>query len=305
MRVRNRNLVAATAAVVCLGLVGVPVAVADDVVVHTLGQSAELVNGDVVQAWTIKDLKPSSDVIPYQVAGTLWEATATDSAVRGTVQPIVSNLNARARSGQTYRVLFGVATPQGVNPAALAQGQQTTGKVYFDVTGDVPDSVVYNAGGSDLAVWVQPPPAPPRPVSSGSGSSSSGSSSAGSEATAAPTEEGAPAPADVPGVAPAVAGGEEVPGSVGTPVAPGGVGTPVEPGSAGAPLPSGSAGTPIPPTAGAATPGGVAAPSPAAAAPTAAPAEVPSAPAGSSGTPVPHGQGGQAVVPTTPVIPPA
>ncbi|GAB7065908.1 MPT63 family protein [Mycobacterium hodleri] len=301
MRVRNRNLVAATAAVVCLGLVGAPVAVADDAVVHTLGQSAELVNGDVVQAWTIKDLKPSSDVIPYQVAGTLWEATATDSAVRGTVQPIVSNLNARARSGQTYRVLFGVATPQGVNPAALVQGQQTTGKVYFDVTGDVPDSVVYNAGGSDLAVWVQPPPAPPRPVSSGSGSSS-----AGSEATAAPAAEGAPALADVPGVAPAVAGSEEVPGSVGTPVAPGGVGTPVEPGSAGTPLPSGSAGTPIAPTAGAATPGGVAAPSPAAAAPAAAPAEVPLAPAGSSGTPVPHGQGGQAAVaPTTPVVPPA
>lgn len=299
---RNRNLVAASAAVVCLGLVGAPVAVADDAVVHALGQSAELVNGDVVQAWTIKDLKPSSDVIPYRAVGTLWEATATDSAVRGTVQPIVSNLNARARSGQTYRVLFGVATPQGVNPAVLAQGQQTTGKVYFDVTGDVPDSVVYNAGGSDLAVWVQPPPAPPRPASSGSGSSSSGSSSAGSEATAAPAEEGAPAPADVPGVAPAVAGGEEVPGSVGTPVAPGGVGTPVESGSAGTPLPSGSAGTPIPPTAGAATPGGVAAPSPA----VAAPAEVPLAPAGSSGTPVPHGQGGQVVVvPTTPVVPPA
>lgn len=293
---RNRNLVAASAAVVCLGLVGAPVAVADDAVVHTLGQPAELVNGDVVQAWTIKDLKPSSDAIPYQVAGTLWEATATDSAVRGTVQPIVSNLNARARSGQTYRVLFGVATPQGVNPAALAQGQQTTGKVYFDVTGDVPDSVVYNAGGSDLAVWVQPPPAPPRPASSGSGSLSSGSSRA---------EEGAPVPADVPGVAPAVAGGEEVPGSVGTPVAPGGVGTPVEPGSVGTPLPSGSAGTPIAPTAGAATPGGVVAPSPAAGAPAAASAEVPLAPAGSSGTPVPHGEGGQAVVPTTPVVPPA
>ena len=89
---RNRNLVAASAAVVCLGLVGVPTAVADDAVVHTLGQPAELVNGDVVQAWTITNLKPSADVIPYRVAGTLWEATATDTAVRGTVQPIVSNL---------------------------------------------------------------------------------------------------------------------------------------------------------------------------------------------------------------------
>ena len=298
---RNRNLVAASAAVVCLGLFGAPTAVADDAVVHTLGQPAELVNGDVVQAWTVTGLKPSADVIPYRVAGTLWEATATDTAVRGTVQPIVSNLNARARSGQTYRVLFGVATPQGVNPAALVQGQQTSGKVYFDVTGDVPDSVVYSAGGPDLAVWVQPPPAPPRPVSSGRGSSA-GASSSGSEA-AAPAEV---VPA-VPGVAPAAAGSEAVPGSVGTPVAPGGVGSPVEPGSAGTPLPAGSSGTPLPSSVGTPVPPTAGSPAevvPAvpgvapAATPAAAPAEVPVAPAGSSGTPVPHGQGGQVVAPT-------
>ena len=47
------------------------------------------------------------------------------------IQPIVSDLNARARNGDTYRTLFLVATPQGVNPAALAQGQQTSGKIYF------------------------------------------------------------------------------------------------------------------------------------------------------------------------------
>jgi hypothetical protein len=39
--------------------------------------------------------------------------------------------------------------------------KKTTGKVYFDVTDDTPDSVVYNAGGQDLLVWVQPPPQPP------------------------------------------------------------------------------------------------------------------------------------------------
>nr|WP_322791046.1 DUF1942 domain-containing protein [Mycolicibacterium poriferae] len=82
------------------------------------------------------------------------EATATNTAVAGTVQPIVSDLNARARNGDTYRTLFLVATPQGVNPAALAQGQQTSGKIYFDVTGAQPDSVVYNDGGRDLAVWL-------------------------------------------------------------------------------------------------------------------------------------------------------
>jgi hypothetical protein len=51
----------------------------------------------------------------------------------------VSNLNARAKSAQTYRALFGVATPQGVNPSTLAPGERTTGKVYFDVTGETPD----------------------------------------------------------------------------------------------------------------------------------------------------------------------
>jgi hypothetical protein len=67
---------------------------------------------------------------------------ATDQAIQGAATPIVSNLNARAQSGQTYRAQFGVATPQGVNPATLGPGEETTGKVYFDVTGDKPDSVV-------------------------------------------------------------------------------------------------------------------------------------------------------------------
>jgi hypothetical protein len=126
----------------------------------TVGTQAKLVDGNVVQGWTISDLRPSSDAIPYPVAGTLWEATATDEALQGSVTPIVSNLNARARSGETYRVLFGVATPQGVNPATLPQGEKTTGKVHFDVTGDAPDAVVYSTGGQDLLAWAQATPAP-------------------------------------------------------------------------------------------------------------------------------------------------
>ena len=37
----------------------------------TIGQQAKLVNGDVVQGWTITGLKPSSDAIPYTPQGTL------------------------------------------------------------------------------------------------------------------------------------------------------------------------------------------------------------------------------------------
>ena len=143
-----------------LGLITAPISSAEDVTTTTVGSQAKLVDGNVIQGWTISDLRPSSDAIPYPVAGTLWEATATDEALQGSATPIVSNLNARARSGETYRVLFGVATPQGVNPATLPQGQKTTGKVYFDVTGDAPDAVVYSAGNQDLLAWAQAAPTP-------------------------------------------------------------------------------------------------------------------------------------------------
>ncbi|TFV54352.1 DUF1942 domain-containing protein, partial [Mycobacterium sp. PS03-16] len=199
--------------------------------VHDLGQQADVVNGNVVQGWTVTGLKQSTDAIPYQVRGTLWEATATDEAIQGSVTPIVSNFNARAANGETYRVLFQVPTPQGVNPATLAQGQETTGKLYFDVTGAQPDSVVYNTGGQDVALWVQPPPSSTAPSGSGSGSGSASSygSGYGSATSSAPeAAEAAPAPAEAsaPG-APAPAGAEMVPAPAG---------------SSGTPLPAGSAG---------------------------------------------------------------
>jgi hypothetical protein len=297
----SKNLmVPAAAAAASVSVLYAPAAIADDSVIHTLGSAAELTNGDVVQAWTVSDLKPSSDAIPYPVAGTLWEATATDHAVRGTVTPIVSNLNARARSGQTYRVLFGVATPQGVNPSTLPQGQKTTGKVYFDVTGDAPDSVLYNAGGPDLVVWVQPPPAPPRSSSTGPGSSSYTSPGTGaSTATPAGSAPASPTPATAPPATPAAAGSLPPEGSQGTPL---------PPVSQGTPLPADSQGTPSTPAP--ATPG---APTTTAATPAPAAAEQTQAPAGagSSGTPVAHGGAGQspgtvaqAPPSTTIVVPP-
>lgn len=228
------KILAALAGAATVGVAVAPIAGAEDTEFHHFGSAAELVNGNVVQEWTVSGLKPSADTIPYPVAGTLWEATATDVAVEGSVIPIVSNFNARARSGQTYRVLFGVATPQGVNPSVLARGQETTGKVYFDVTGDVPDSVVYRAGGPDLAVWVQPPPAPVRTAPrSGSGASVTSESGAGASVAAEGASVQAGAAEGVPEDVPA---GE---GSVPEPSVPGG--------SQGTPLDEDSQGTPVVP----------------------------------------------------------
>ena len=293
-------LAASALAAGAIGLVSAPIASADPDVTN-LGSQAKLVDGNVVQGWTVANLKPSSDAIPYPVQGTLWEATANDQAIAGTVTPIVSNLNARARSGQTYRVLFGVATPQGVNPSTLAQGEQTTGKIYFDVTGEAPDSVVYNAGGPDLALWVQPPPSNPSPSRSGTGwspSSSGSASTAPAEATPAPGTPAAPAVAGTPATpVPAGSSGTPLPaGSTGTPVVEGAPATPAPaavPGSTGTPVIEGAPATPAP----AAVPGSAGTPVVEGAAPT--PAMAPAA-TGSTGTPV---TGGAPVAPTTTVVP--
>lgn len=297
------SILAATAAA---GIVAAPIASAEaeaepTVQTQTLGSQGKLVDGAVVQGWTVDNLQPSTDAIPYQVKGTLWEATANDQAIQGTVTPIVSNLNARAENGETYRALFGVATPQGVNPATLPQGEQTTGKVYFDVTGAEPDSVVYNAGGRDLLVWTEPPASSSSSSSSsttyGSGDYSSEvpASAAPAEAPATETPEGTPAaPAATGTEAPLPQGSQGTPlpeGSQGTPLPEGVEGAPVPASVEGAPLPAGSQGTPLPPAqaAPAAVPPAPAAPgAPVPPAPAVAPAQVP-APASVEGAPLPAG----------------
>ena len=289
------TVLASAATAGAVGIINTPIASAEDATTSSIGNQAKLIDGNVIQGWTISNLKASSDSIPYPVDGTLWEATATDEAIEGSATPIVSNLNARSQSGQTYRALFQVATPEGVNPATLAQGQKTSGKVYFDVTGDSPDSVVYNAGSQDLLIWVQPPPSA-RQATPDPSRSYTTPSSAASQATPAPAAtQGTPAPAGVAEATPPPAGSRGTPLSAGTQGAPapaategtpapaGSQGTPLPPGSQGAPVPAGSQGAPMP-----------------------ASAQDAPAPAGSQGTSLPPGTQPSPAAPTTttPIPPP-
>ncbi len=122
--------------------------------VQTLGTSEQLVDGPLVTAYTVSNLQQSNATIPgFTPAGQLWQADVTASANSGTVTPLVSDFNARSDDGQNYRVLDTVAAPAGLSPAALTQGSQTTGKIYFDVTGAQPTSVVYNDGVEDVLIW--------------------------------------------------------------------------------------------------------------------------------------------------------
>ena len=303
MKITTPNaLLTAAATIAAAGAVGIiaaPVSTAEDVTTTSVGSQAKLVDGNVIQGWTIADLRPSSDAIPYPVAGTLWEATATDEAIQGSATPIVSNLNARARSGETYRVLFGVATPQGVNPATIGQGEKTTGKVYFDVTGDTPDAVVYSAGGQDLLAWAQAAPAPRnqgRTQWTPPARSYTSPAPAATPATAAPVGAPAPgataAPAAAPGTTPTPAAAP-APGTPLPAAAEAVPGAPLPAGSQGTPLPAGSQGTPLPA-------GSQGAPAPASVEGAPVPASTPTAP-------VPAGSQGTPATPATPVttVPPA
>lgn len=311
MKITTTTLLAAAATVATVGAVGTitaPISSAEDVTTTTVGSQAKLIDGNVIQGWTISELRPSTDAIPYPVAGTLWEATATDEALQGSATPIVSNLNARARSGESYRVLFGVATPQGVNPATLAQGEKTTGKVYFDVTGNAPDAVVYSTGGQDLLAWAQAAPAPRQSGTQG-----------GTQWTPPARSQASPAPAATPAT-PAPAAAPAAPGATPVPAAPAATPVPAAPGAPlpasaesapGAPLPAGSQGTPLP-TGSQGTPlpaGAQGAPLPASSqgTPALAPAQGAPVPASTPTTPLPEGSQGTPATPATPVttVPPA
>jgi hypothetical protein len=59
--------------------------------------------------------------------------------------------NARAADGQSYRVLVQTFAPD-LSISPLDQGGESTGKIYFDVTGPAPTEVLYDDG-EDQLVW--------------------------------------------------------------------------------------------------------------------------------------------------------
>ncbi|NDJ89127.1 MPT63 family protein [Mycolicibacter kumamotonensis] len=243
------STVLATGALAAAGAFGTGIAAADEPdpapATQPIGTQGTLPEGPGVHGWTVNDLRPSADAIPYQPQGTLWEATATDEAIQGTVFPIVANLSARSASGQNYQSLFTVPTPQGIVPTGLTQGQKTSGKVYFDVTGDAPNSLVYQAGGADLIRWVAPAPqarpAAPAPQAPAGGSASQAPANGGNS-------HRAPAPARGPASRPASPGPAAPPaGSSGTPLPEGSSGTPLPAEAPDSSASGGSAGTPASP----------------------------------------------------------
>lgn len=122
--------------------------------IQGFGTSEKLVDGPMVTDYTVSNLQPSNVVIPgYAPKGTLYQADVTARAESGVVTPMVNDFIARGPNGQNYRVIDKVAAPGSLNPAPIAQGSESTGKLYFDVTGAPPNGVAYNAGMQDILIW--------------------------------------------------------------------------------------------------------------------------------------------------------
>jgi hypothetical protein len=134
--VNIRKLVAPVGvAAVAVGLAvgtAVPASAANNIKPYGVPESLQDVYGNPTITYTVQGLRPSSDAVFHN--GRLYEADVTsDGGV-----PMAALFNARAESGQNYRIIGG-----GI-----------PGKIYFDVVGDTPNSVVYNDGAQDLLVWV-------------------------------------------------------------------------------------------------------------------------------------------------------
>src|ERR1700734_3066779 len=122
--------------------------------IQGFGTSEPLIDGPLVANYTVSNLQPSSVAIPgYTPKGTLYQADLTARSDSGLVTPMVNDFIARGPNGQNYRVIDKVQAPGSLNPAPIAQGSESTGTLYFDVTGAPPNGVVYNEGMQDVLIW--------------------------------------------------------------------------------------------------------------------------------------------------------
>lgn len=122
--------------------------------IQGFGTSEQLVDGPLITNYTVSNLQPSNVTIPgYMPKGTLYQADISARSDGGLVTPMVNDFIARGPNGQNYRVIDKVGAPNGLNPAPIAPGNESTGTLYFDVTGAPPNGVVYNDGNQDILIW--------------------------------------------------------------------------------------------------------------------------------------------------------
>ncbi|WP_319432046.1 DUF1942 domain-containing protein [Mycobacterium sp. RTGN5] len=144
------KLAGVAATVVTLGLAGVNAAPAwatDSVRVFGQQETLNGPNGLPYIGYAVGKLAPSSDPVPHN--GTLYAAKLVVDGFGGGYPASIERFGARAESGSFYPSIWGASN---------------AGKLYFDVVGDIPNSVVYTDGGRDILAWVPGDPGTAAPV---------------------------------------------------------------------------------------------------------------------------------------------
>jgi hypothetical protein len=135
--------------------------------IQGFGTSQQLIQGPLITNYTVSNLQESNASIPgYTPKGTLYQADVAARSDGGLVTPMVNDFIARGPNGQNYRVIDKVAAPGSLNPAPIPQGSESTGTLYFDVTGAPPNGVVYNDGMQDILIWTSNVPGGSAPAPS-------------------------------------------------------------------------------------------------------------------------------------------
>lgn len=106
--------------------------------------------GNPVIGYTVTDFGPSSADVAHN--GQLYAATLTVQAYGAPANPAIIMFNARAQSGEGYPAIL--EGPDVITAASVPARSTSSGKLYFDVTGDIPNSVVFNDGMRDIFAWI-------------------------------------------------------------------------------------------------------------------------------------------------------
>ena len=170
--------------------------------IQGFGTSEPLIDGPLVTNYTVSNLQPSSVAIPgYTPKGTLYQADISAKSDGGLVTPMVNDFIARGPNGQNYRVSDKVQAPGSLNPAPIPQGSESTGTLYFDVTGAPPNGVVYNDGMQDILIWTSNVPGASAPGAPQNSPSAPQNSSPAPQNSSPAPENSSPAPGALPGPA--------------------------------------------------------------------------------------------------------
>jgi len=114
-----------------------PASAADNIKVFGEQERLNNPNGMPYIGYTVNNLAPSNDPVPHN--GTLYAANLWVDGFGGNTNPMIERFGARSPSGIFYPAI---------------RGASNMGKLYFDVVGEVPNSVVWNDGVRDILAWI-------------------------------------------------------------------------------------------------------------------------------------------------------